>query len=69
MEQTTKEQRLALTQMAQDKIEQKTRAATERVAMGLDRFTKKMLSENQYMTREVIDRFLIHSNSFSLFLH
>ena len=69
MEQTTKEQRLALTQMAQDKIEQKTRAATERVAMGLDRFTKKMLSENQYMTREVIDRFLIHSNSYDLLLH
>lgn len=53
MEQSTKEERLALTQMAQNKIEQKTRAATERVAMGLDRFTKKMLSENQYMTREV----------------
>lgn len=53
LEQTTKEEQLALTQMAQDKIEQKTRAATERVAMGLDRFTKKMLSENQYMTREV----------------
>lgn len=47
--------------MAQDKIEQKTRAATERVAMGLDRFTKKMLSENQYMTREVMNNsFFIH---------
>ena len=55
LEQTTKEEQLALTQMAQDKIEQKTRAATERVAMGLDRFTKKMLSENQYMTREVLN--------------
>ncbi len=54
MEQTTKEERLALTQMSQDKIEQKTRAATERVAMGLDRFTKKMLSENQYMKQEVL---------------
>ncbi|CAF3283751.1 unnamed protein product [Rotaria socialis] len=53
LEKNTKEERLALTQMAQDKIEQKTRAATERVAMGLDRFTKKMLSENQYMTREL----------------
>jgi len=40
--------------MAQNKIEQKTRAATERVAMGLDRFTKKMLSENQYMHQEVV---------------
>jgi hypothetical protein len=54
LEQTTKEERLALTQMSQDKIEQKTRAATERVAMGLDRFTKKMLSENQYMKQEVL---------------
>ena len=53
LEESTKEERLALTQMAQDKIEQKTRAATERVAMGLDRFTKKMLSENQYMNHEV----------------
>ena len=44
--------------MAQGKIEQKTRAATERVAMGLDRFTKKMLSENQYMNQEV--RLLCH---------
>lgn len=44
---------MAMTQMAQDKIEQKTRAATERVAMGLDRFTRKMLSENQYMVHEV----------------
>jgi hypothetical protein len=39
--------------MAHDKIEQKTRAATERVAMGLDGFTRKMLNENQYMTEEV----------------
>ncbi|CAF4369259.1 unnamed protein product [Rotaria magnacalcarata] len=53
LEKNTKEERLALTQMAQDKIEQKTRAATERVALGLDRFTKKMLSENQYMNREL----------------
>jgi len=53
LEQSTKEERVALTQMAQDKIEQKTRQATERVAMGLDRFTKKMLSENQYMNQEV----------------
>ncbi len=53
LEQSTKEERLALTQMAQNKIEQKTRAATERVAMGLDRFTKKMLSENRYMHQEV----------------
>lgn len=53
MEKTTKEERQNLTKMAQDKIEQKTRAATERVAMGLDRFTKKMLSENQYMRKEV----------------
>ena len=42
-----------MTQTAQDKIEQKTRAATERVALGLDRFTRKMLSENQYMVQEV----------------
>ncbi len=54
LEETTKEERLALTQMAQNKIEQKTRAATERVAMGLDRFTKKMLSENKYMNHEVL---------------
>ncbi|CAF2717582.1 unnamed protein product [Rotaria sp. Silwood2] len=53
LEKNTKEERLALTQMAKDKIELKTRAATERVAMGLDRFTKKMLSENQYMTHEL----------------
>lgn len=66
LEQTTKEERLALTQMAQDKIEQKTRAATERVAMGLDRFTKKMLSENQYMTREVLNKSLYPFSSFLL---
>ena len=54
MEKSTKEERLALTQMAQGRIAQKTRAATERVAMGLDRFTKKMLSENQYMDQEVL---------------
>jgi hypothetical protein len=53
LEESTKEERLALTQRAHDKIEQKTRAATERVAMGLDRFTKKMLSENKYMNHEV----------------
>ncbi len=54
LEESTKEERFALTKMAQDKIEQKTRAATERVAMGLDRFTKKMLSENKYMNHEVL---------------
>jgi hypothetical protein len=53
LEKNTKEERLALTQVAQGRIEQKTRAATERVAMGLDRFTRKMLSENQYMNEEV----------------
>lgn len=50
---STNEERIAMTQMAQNKIDQKTRAATERVALGLDQFTKKMLSENQYMTHEV----------------
>jgi hypothetical protein len=54
LEKSTKDERLALTQMAQGRIEQKTRAATERVAMGLDRFTRKMLSENQYMNQEVL---------------
>ncbi len=58
MEKSTKEERLALTQMAHNKIQQKTRAATERVAMGLDGFTKKMLTENQYMNQEVF--FNIH---------
>ena len=53
MEKTNQEERFALSQVAQEKIEQKTRAATERVAMGLDRFTRKMLSENQYMNHEV----------------
>lgn len=53
MEKTTQEERDAMTKMAQEKIEQKTRAATERVAMGLDHFTRKMLSENQYMVHEV----------------
>ncbi|UJR26039.1 hypothetical protein I4U23_007385 [Adineta vaga] len=50
---STNEERIALTQMAQNKIDQKTRAATERVALGLDQFTKKMLSENEYMRHEL----------------
>ena len=53
LERTAREERSAMTQVAQDKIDQKTRAAIERVAMGLDRFTKRMLSENQYMHEEV----------------
>ncbi|CAF0798279.1 unnamed protein product [Rotaria sordida] len=53
LEKNTKEERFALTQVTQDKIKQKTQAATERVAMGLDRFTRKMLSENQYMNQEL----------------
>jgi hypothetical protein len=61
LEQTTKEERSAMTHIAQDKIEQKTRAATERVAMGLDRFTRKMLSENQYMNQEVLRNILFKS--------
>ncbi len=68
MEQSTKEERLALTQMAQNKIEQKTRAATERVAMGLDRFTKKMLSENRYMHQEVFVFSIFFINYYNLFL-
>jgi hypothetical protein len=68
LEQSTKEERLALTQMAQNKIEQKTRAATERVAMGLDRFTKKMLSENRYMHQEVFVFSIFFINYYNLFL-
>ena len=63
LEETTRKEQFALTQGAQDKIEQKTRAATERVAMGLDRFTKKMLSENKYMNHEV---FFINDNLYFL---
>jgi len=73
LEKSTKEERLALTQMAQNKIEQKTRAATERVAMGLDRFTKKMLSENQYMHQEVVffqySLLIIINSPFFLFIY
>jgi len=74
LEKTSQDERIALTQLAQDKIEQKTRAATERVAMGLDNFTRKMLTENQYMTHEVFSSknfsqmktivFLFYKNSF-----
>ncbi|CAF0776839.1 unnamed protein product [Adineta ricciae] len=53
LSESTNEERITLTQTAQNKINQKTRAATERVALGLDQFTKKMLSENQYMTHEL----------------
>lgn len=55
LEKSTQDEQKALTQMAEEKIAQKTRAATERVAMGLDGFTRKMLSENQYMVHEVIN--------------
>ncbi|CAF1273333.1 unnamed protein product [Adineta steineri] len=53
LEESKNDEQTALTQMAQNKINQKTRTATERVALGLDQFTKKMLSENQYMTHEI----------------
>jgi hypothetical protein len=62
LEESTNDERIALTQMAQNKIDKKTRAATERVALGLDQFTRKMLKENHYMTHEV-------SFNILLFLH
>ena len=66
LEKTSKEERLVLSQITQSKIEQKTRAATERVAMGLDNFTRKMLNENRYMNQEVFYRSISLINEFDL---
>ncbi|CAF0897090.1 unnamed protein product [Didymodactylos carnosus] len=56
LEKTTTNERSQITKLTEDKIEQKTKAVTERVAMGLDRYTKKMMSENEYMNREIATR-------------